>query len=55
MNCTAFIYYVTLMAKRTCMCLIESSVKIITIEARSFRVPIQVSQDGFMLRLICMF
>ena len=30
MNCTTFTYYVTLMAKRTCMCLIASSVKIIT-------------------------
>ena len=41
MNCMAFTYYVTLMAKCTyagCCCVL-----------------IQVSQDGFILRLICVF
>ena len=32
MNCTAFTYYVMPMAKRTCACLIVTSVKIITIK-----------------------
>ena len=31
-NCTAFTYYVTLMAKHVHVCLIASSVKIITIK-----------------------
>ena len=49
MYCTTYTYYITLMAKFS-VCLIASSVKII-----NRRVLIQVSQYGFMLRLICMF
>ena len=42
--------------KRTHVCLFASSVKIITKRiAIVFLLPIQVSQDDFMLRLICVF
>ena len=53
MNCMAYTYYVTLMAK--CMCVsLHHSLKLL-ISAMFFHVLIQVNQDDFMLRLICMF
>ena len=53
MNCTAYPYYITLMAKCTCACL-HHLLKLLT-SAMFCHVPIQVNQDGFMLRVICMF
>ena len=50
MNCTAFIYYITLMAKCTCASL-HHLLKLLPSALLSY-VPIQVSQDGFMSRLI---
>ena len=49
MNCTAYAYYVTLMAKCTCAWLHHSY------KVCCCHVLIQTSQDGFMLRLICKF
>ena len=54
MNCTAFTYYVTLANGQMHVCLIASSVKIITIK-RIGVVYDSGHQDGFMLRLVCMF
>ena len=51
MNCTAFTYYVTLMGNAH---VIASSVKIITIKCIAV-VYNSSHQDGFMLRLVCMF
>ena len=53
MDCTAYTYYVTLMAK--CMyAWLHHLLKLLT-SAMFFHVPIQVNQDDFMLRLTCMF
>ena len=54
MNCTAFTYYVTLINGQMHVCLIASSVEN-CYQVHCCRVPIQVSQDGFRLRLLCMF
>ena len=56
MNCTAFTYYVTLTGSQTHVCLIASSVKIITkcVAAVVYRFK-SARIYGFMLRLICMF
>ena len=52
-ECMAYTYYVTLMAKCTCTWL-HHPLKLLT-STIFFHVPIQVNQDDFMLRLICMF
>ena len=51
MNFTVFTYYVTLMNDQTHVCLIASSVKTIT----KCIAVVYLSQDGFMLRLVCVF
>ena len=55
MNCTIFTYYVTLINDRTHMCLIASSIKIITkrvVVVYRLKLARMVS---VMLRLICVF
>ena len=52
MNCTAFTYYVTLMAKRMCAWL-HHPLKLLLSTLLSC--TDSSHQDGFMLRLICMF
>ena len=53
MNCTAFTYYVTLMAKRTCACL-HHPLKLLPLSAL-LSCTDSSQQDGLMLRLVCMF
>ena len=52
MNCMAYTYYVTLTAKSMCTWLYHP-LKLLP-STMLYCVPIQISQDGFMLRLICM-
>ena len=49
MNCMAFTYYVTLANGQTHVCLIASSIKFL------LSCTVSSHQEGFMLRLICMF
>ena len=51
MNCTAFTYYVTLMAKRTCASL-HHPLKLLPLSAL-LSCTISSHQGGLMLRLIC--
>ena len=51
-NCTAFIYYVTLWPNAR---MLDWIIRKNYYQTRYCRVPIRVSQDGFMLRFICMF
>ena len=53
MNCTAFTYYVMLMAKRTCG-LLHHPLNLLPLSAL-LSCTDSSHQDGFMLRLICMF
>ena len=53
MNCTAFTYYVMLMAKRTCAWL-HHPLKLLPLSTL-LSCTDSSHQDGFMLRLICMF
>ena len=53
MNCTAFTYYVTLMAKHTCAGL-HHPLKLLPLSALLSCVD-SSHQDGLMLRLVCMF
>ena len=53
MNCTAFTYYVTLMAKCTCAWL-HHPLKLLPLSAL-LSCTDSSHQDGLMLRLVCMF
>ena len=55
MNCTAFTYYFTLMAKRMCVRMHHLFKLLATKRIAVVYRPIQVSQDSFMLRLIYIF
>ena len=52
MNCMVYTYYIMLMAKCTCAWLHHPLKLLISI--MFCRVPIQVDQNGFMLKLTCM-
>ena len=53
MNCTAFTYYVRVMAKRTCASL-HHPLKLLPLSAL-LSCTDSSHQDGLMLRLVCMF